>query len=124
MTAKRDGTHHYFNLCPRSKPLDRKSSKPEAWKAQRLLVKRQRAGTVGPSTERCDDGIGERALTFLQRDHRWEDLLLMLHNEHLGLKHALDCCSDFMGREAVGTVQHPHDLDHDHNANEAGVFLG
>jgi hypothetical protein len=47
--------------------------------------------------ERCDDSIGKRALSFFERNHGAENLILVFHNEHIGLKHALDSQSDFIG---------------------------
>lgn len=34
----------------------------EAWKPQGLVVERQGAATASPGAERCDQGIGERAV--------------------------------------------------------------
>src|ERR1700747_734840 len=104
--------------------LIRELGKLKTGKTQRLVVKCQGAGTARLCAESSDDGIGERALSILKRDHGRENLLLVLHNEHFSLKHALDGRSDFMSCETIGTVQNPHGPDHRHNAEEAGVFLG
>ena len=36
------------------------------------------------------------AVSFLQRDHGGENLLLVLHNKHIGLQHAFDGADNFM----------------------------
>jgi hypothetical protein len=66
----------------------------------------------------CDYGVGERALSILQCNHGGENFLLVLHNEHIGLQHALDGADDFMGCQPVGTLEDLHGLDHRHNAEE------
>src|ERR1700674_443724 len=73
------------------------SRKLETRKPQRLLVECQSAGTTRSRAECCDDSIGERALSFFECNHGAENLLLVFHNEHIGLKHALDSRSDFIG---------------------------
>jgi hypothetical protein len=101
---------------PQSKavPLRRQASdsrKLETRKPQRLLVECQGAGTTRSRAERCDDSIGKRALSFFECNHGAENLLLVFHKEHIGLKHALDSRNYVIGGQPVGTVQRPDGLD-------------
>src|SRR5271165_2266450 len=82
----------------RKMPGEGESRKLKTRKPQRLMVERKGAGTLRSGTKCSDDGIGERALSFLESDHSGENLLLVFHNEHVGLKDAFDSCGDFMGR--------------------------
>src|SRR5260370_6970724 len=67
---------------PRAR-VTRELGKLETGKTQRLVVKCQGAGTARLCAESSDDGIGERALSFLKCDQGRENLLLVLHNDHL-----------------------------------------
>ena len=57
---------------------------------QRLAIERRSEGATGAVSKHADQRIGERTATFLQRDHRGEHLLLILHNQFRGLQQALD----------------------------------
>ena len=49
--------------------------------------------------EHCDESIGKRALPLLERGHSGKDLLFVLNDERLRLKHALDRRGDLPGAE-------------------------
>ena len=84
---------HVYHECGSAKPR-----MLETWKRQCFLVECQRQGTASSRAECCDNGIGERALPFLERDHGRENLLLVLGNEDIGLQDSFDRTGDFSGR--------------------------
>jgi len=62
------------------------------------VVERKGAGALRSGAKCNNDGIGKRALSFLECDHGGENLLLVLHSEDVSLKDAFDGCGDFMNR--------------------------
>jgi hypothetical protein len=70
-----------------------------------LPVECQRAGTAHSRAQGRDHGVGERSLSTLQGNRRGENLLLVLHDEHIGLQHAFDGACDFTGCQPVGTLE-------------------
>src|SRR5215469_10033073 len=89
-----------------------------------IRLKPEREGTACFGTECRDDSVRERTATLLEGNHCGENLLLVLHNQYLGLKYPLDSRSDFMLRKTIRTVEHPDRLDHGRDAHEAGIFRG
>jgi len=78
-------------------------------------------GTTRCAAESADQGVGERTNPLLEGDHRGEDRLLVVHDEHIGLEHPLDRGGDLRGRQAMGAIEDPNCLHHRHQADEAGI---
>src|SRR5271165_247956 len=104
--------------------IHRWSQKLKAGESRGLPVKGQSAGTACSSADSPDQGIGKRAVPFLERDHGGKDFLFAFHNENVSPKRALDRGGDGMVRKTIGAIEHPYGFDHCHNTDETGVLLG
>ena len=97
------------------------SSNPGSRNAFRSNVAVTRA--TGALPKRADQRIGERTAPFLQRDHRSEHLLLVLHDQFRRLQQALDDGRNIRGTEPIGALEHPGRLDHRHDTDEARILF-
>jgi hypothetical protein len=88
------------------------SDKFEASQAQGLLVECECATATRPCIKGSDEAISERTPPAAKRDHRKEDLLLILNHQRIRLQQAFNRIGDFRIGQTVYASKHPNGLNH------------